>query len=68
MLYVYISIVYILYGMTYTMLDIPYWAWLPNLTDDPHEREQIGVIPRIFASSSYLIMGIISFHLIYFFK
>lgn len=66
MLYVYISIVYILYGMTYTMLDIPYWAWLPNLTDDPHEREQIGVIPRIFASSSYLIMGIISFHLIYF--
>lgn len=66
MLYIYISIVYILYGMTYTMLDIPYWAWLPNLTDDPHEREQIGVIPRIFASSSYLIMGIISFHLIYF--
>ena len=68
MLYVYISIIYILYGMTYTMLDIPYWAWLPNLTDDPHEREQIGVIPRIFASSSYLIMGIISFHLIYFFN
>lgn len=33
MLYVYISIVYILYGMTYTMLDIPYWAWLPNLTE-----------------------------------
>lgn len=65
-LYAYISIIYIIYGMTYTMLDIPYWAWLPNLTDDPHEREQIGVIPRVFASSSYLIMGIVSFHLIYF--
>lgn len=62
----YISIIYILWGMTYTILDIPYWAWLPNLTDDPHEREEIGVIPRMFASSSYLILGIISFHMIYF--
>ena len=66
MLYTYISIVYIIYGMRLSVLDIRYWAWLPNLTDDPHEREQIGVIPRVFASSSYLIMGVVSFHLIYF--
>lgn len=67
-LYIYISIIYILYGMTYTILDIPYWAWLPNLTNIPHEREEIGVIPRIFASCSYLILGVVSFHLIYFFN
>lgn len=67
-LYTYISIVYILFGMTYTMLDIPYWSWLPNLTSDPHEREEVGVIPRIFASSSYVVLGVVSFQLIYFFN
>ncbi len=36
--------------MTYTIMDVPYWSWLPNLSSDPHERESISVIPRIFAS------------------
>lgn len=45
-LYVYVSVMYILYGMTYTIMDVPYWSWLPNLTNDPHEREKVSVIPR----------------------
>lgn len=49
-LYAYVSIMYILYGMTYTIMDVPYWSWLPNLTNDPHEREKISVVPRFFAS------------------
>lgn len=49
-LYTYVSIMYILYGMTYTIMDVPYWSWLPNLTNDPREREKISVIPRFFAS------------------
>ena len=58
-LYVYVSVMYILYGMTYTIMDIPYWSVIPNLTSDPHEREVVSVLPRIFASigQSLVIAG-----------
>ena len=49
-LMIYAAVMYILYGMSYTIMDVPYWSWLPNLSSDPHERESISVIPRIFAS------------------
>lgn len=58
-LYIFISIMYILWGMTYTMMDVPYWSWLPNLTNNPTEREEVSVIPRIFASLANLILGAI---------
>ena len=49
-LYAYFSIMYILWGMTYTIMDIPYWSMIPSLTKDKTERERIAVIPRVFAS------------------
>lgn len=58
-LYVFAAVMYILWGMTYTIMDIPYWSMLPNLTDDAREREKISVIPRIFASigGSLIVAG-----------
>ncbi|MEB6237014.1 melibiose:sodium transporter MelB [Staphylococcus gallinarum] len=56
-LYVFVSIMYIVWGMTYTMMDVPYWSWLPNLTNNPTEREEVSVLPRIFASLANLILG-----------
>jgi len=56
-LYIYFSIVYILWGMTYTIMDIPYWSMIPSLSSDKSEREKISVIPRIFASSAWFIVG-----------
>lgn len=58
-LYIFAAVMYIVWGMTYTIMDIPYWSMLPNLTSNPDERDRIAVIPRIFASigGSLLIGG-----------
>ena len=56
-LYAYFSVMYILWGMTYTIMDIPYWSMIPSLTKDKQERERVAVIPRIFASIGGLTIG-----------
>lgn len=53
----YYGAMYIIWGMTYTVMDIPYWSILPTLSDDPQERNKIAVIPRIFASIAWFLMG-----------
>ncbi len=56
---IFATVAYVLWGMTYTIMDIPYWSIIPNLTSDPEEREKISVLPRIFASigQSLIIAG-----------
>ena len=49
-LYAYYSVMYILWGMTYTIMDIPYWSMIPTLATTKEDREKISVVPRIFAS------------------
>lgn len=58
-LYIFVAVMYVVWGMTYTIMDIPYWSMLPNLSSDPGERDKISVIPRIFASigGSLLVGG-----------
>lgn len=51
------AVLYILWGMTYTIDDIPYWSMVPALTDDENERSQVSAIPRLFASFAWLIVG-----------
>ena len=50
MVYVYCSAAYILWGMTYTIMDIPYWSMIPSFTSDSSERDKMSVIPRVFAT------------------
>ena len=44
------ALLYLLWGLTWTMNDIPYWALLPALTLDQKQRERIGALAKIFAT------------------
>lgn len=49
MVYVYCAVTYVLWGMTYTLMDIPYWSMIPSFSSDSKVRDQMSVIPRLFA-------------------
>lgn len=48
-LMVYFSVVYILWGVTYTMMDIPYWSMIPAVTKTSADRENLSVVGRTCA-------------------
>lgn len=45
----YFAIIYILWGVTYTMMDIPYWSMIPAVTQKPKDREALSVVGRTCA-------------------
>lgn len=46
-LYIYVTVLYLLCDLTFTMIDVAYWALIPALTLDRKERDQVSVIPRL---------------------
>ncbi|MGN0532152.1 MAG: glycoside-pentoside-hexuronide (GPH):cation symporter [Eubacterium sp.] len=48
-LYIYIGVMYILWGMTNTMADIPYWSMVPSFTSDPGDRNMVSTVARTFS-------------------
>ena len=40
----YAAVTYILWGITYTMMDIPYWSMIPAFTNGGSERERLTTI------------------------
>ncbi len=45
----YFAVMYILWGVTYTMMDIPYWSMIPAVTSNAKDREQLSVVGRTCA-------------------
>ncbi len=51
----YLSIVYLLWSVTYTVMDIPYWSMIPAITKPGKERESVSVVARSCAGLGYAI-------------
>lgn len=56
-LYIYAAAAYILWGLTYTIMDIPYWSMIPALSSSREEREKLVIWPRMFASLAWFLTG-----------
>ena len=59
-LYIYIAVMYILWGMTNTMADIPYWSMIPSFTSEEKERNLVATVARAFSGIGQGIISILT--------
>lgn len=58
--YIYCTIAYLFWGMSYTIFDIPYWSFVPAMARDPNERNTIASIPRFFCGLGQAIVSLLT--------
>ncbi|SEW33931.1 MFS/sugar transport protein [Ruminococcaceae bacterium KH2T8] len=56
----YAAITYILWGVTYTMMDIPYWSMIPAFTEGGKEREGLSALARSCAGVGSALVTILT--------
>ena len=56
----YAAVTYILWGVTYTMMDIPYWSMIPAFTEGGKEREGLSALGRSCAGVGSAIVTILT--------
>ncbi|MCM1102858.1 MAG: glycoside-pentoside-hexuronide (GPH):cation symporter [Clostridium sp.] len=56
----YAAVFYILWGVTYTMMDIPYWSMIPAFTEGGKERENLSALARSCAGVGSALITIIT--------
>lgn len=53
----YLGVVYLLWGMTFTMNDVSYWSMIPHLAKSKNARDKLTGFVAIFASLGQFISG-----------
>ena len=56
-LYVFVAVFYVLWGMTNTLADIPFWSMVPSFATEEKDRNLVSTIARTFSG---LGQGIVS--------
>lgn len=66
-LMIYFTAIYILWGVTYTVMDIPYWSMIPAIAKNSKERESMSVVGRTCAGVGSAIVTILTMKAVSFF-
>ena len=61
----YAAIFYIIWGVTYTMMDIPFWSMIPAFTSGGKEREGLSAMARSCAGVGSAIITIVTMKCVY---
>lgn len=56
----YAAVTYIVWGITYTMMDIPYWSMIPAFTNGGKEREGLTTLARSCAGVGSALISIVT--------
>lgn len=56
-LMIYITIFYVLWGVSYTLMDIPFWSMIPALSKHKEDRESVSAITRFFTTVGFAIVS-----------
>ena len=59
-LLIYAAAAYIIWGVTYTMMDIPYWSMIPAFAKDGKERESLSTLGRTCAGVGSAIVTVVT--------
>lgn len=59
-LLVYASVAYVIWGVTYTMMDIPFWSMIPAFAKDSKERESLSTLGRTCAGAGSALITVIT--------
>ena len=57
-LMIYFAVMYIFWGVTYTMMDIPFWSMIPAVTSTIKDRENLSVVGRTCAGVGYALINV----------
>ncbi|MGI6265189.1 MAG: glycoside-pentoside-hexuronide (GPH):cation symporter [Acutalibacteraceae bacterium] len=60
----YAAVTYIMWGITYTMMDIPYWSMIPAFTEGGKERENLTTLARSCAGVGSAVITIVTMMLV----
>jgi GPH family glycoside/pentoside/hexuronide:cation symporter/probable glucitol transport protein GutA len=58
-------VTYILWGMSFTAVDIPYWSMSASLTEDSKERNSVVMIPRTLAVVGFNVVAVAALPLVH---
>lgn len=55
--YVFYMMIYVLWGMSFTCVDVPFWSMIPSIANTTEERNSVASISKLFAGFGGLICG-----------